>query len=71
VFGRPRNVRTGGDRRHRRTAGGWCSVVSSMEVIMERTLLAVTVIMLGVTLGLFGFADPSGFDNLAWTLAGS
>jgi hypothetical protein len=42
-----------------------------MEVIMERTLLAVTVIMLGVTLGLFGVADPSEFGDLAWMLAGS
>lgn len=38
---------------------------------MERTLLAVTVFLLGVTLGLFGVADASGIGELAWMLAGS
>jgi len=38
---------------------------------MERTLLAVTVVFLGVTLALvFNPADTSGLNGLAWTLAG-
>ena len=38
---------------------------------MDRTLLAVMVVFLGVTIGLlFNTADSSDLTSLAWTLAG-
>ena len=37
---------------------------------MERTLLAVTVFLLGVTLGLFNIADSTGFSGQVLPFAG-